>query len=122
MIGSKESKCIGQQDDFFKFINDNAQRTPDCQSLNENRSKIILAHSSSGQKQSLSELLEQPGIQSQLSDTKYAQESAALKRFYRMLSTDACRAFYGYDHVAKAADQDAIETLLLTDSLFRYVQ
>ena len=38
-----------------------------------------------------------------------------------MLSTDAYRAFYGYDHVVKAAEQDAIETLLLTDSLFRYL-
>jgi protein pelota len=37
------------------------------------------------------------------------------------LSTDADRAFYGYDHVRKAADLGAISTLLLSDNLFRAI-
>jgi protein pelota len=36
-----------------------------------------------------------------------------------MLSNDPSRAFYGPGHVVAAAELGAIQTLLLTDSLFR---
>jgi protein pelota len=36
-----------------------------------------------------------------------------------MLDTDPMRAFYGYTHVSKANEQLAIESLLVTDELFR---
>lgn len=107
------------KDDLFKHMGESAIKFPECRALHENRSKIVLAHSSSGQRQALSELLQDPGIQSQLSDTKYAQEVSTLGRFYRMLSTDPHRAFYGTDHVQRASEAGAIETLMVTDSLFR---
>lgn len=35
------------------------------------------------------------------------------------MATDPARAFYGYKHVLMANEQLAIDTLLLSDSLFR---
>jgi protein pelota len=78
-------------------------------------------HSSSGQKQALSEILEDENMQIQLADTKYAMEVKYLQTFYRMLSVDPLRACYGYDHVFKASEQGAVETLMMTDALFRYL-
>ena len=36
-----------------------------------------------------------------------------------MLATDEMRAWYGPDHVSLAADRGAIQTLLISDELFR---
>lgn len=47
-------------------------------------------------------------------------EVRTLEQFYKLLNDDPDRAFYGYSHVHKAAEHNAIEKLLVTDSLFRY--
>lgn len=46
-------------------------------------------------------------------------EVKALNTFYDLMANDPARAFYGYKHVLMANEQSAIETLLLSDSLFR---
>ncbi|RIB07000.1 hypothetical protein C2G38_2114806 [Gigaspora rosea] len=91
----------------------------DIRSLLENKSKFILIHCSSGHKHSLQEVLQDPAIQSQLTDTKFAREIVALDKFFKMLNDDPDRAFYGWDHVRKAGERGAIGTLLLSDELFR---
>jgi protein pelota len=106
------------KDDFYKHLNDGSSLA-EYKPILENRSKIVLVHSSSGQKQALSEILADPLIQSQLSETKYAQEIKLLNSFYKLLANDSSRAFYGIDHVSRAAERGCIETLLLTDGLFR---
>lgn len=52
-------------------------------------------------------------------DTKAATEMSALKAWYSMLANDSARAFYGPGHVFAAHELGAIQTLLLSDSLFR---
>lgn len=52
-------------------------------------------------------------------DTKAANEMAALRDWYAMLSQDSSRAFYGPGHVFAAHELGAIQTLLLSDNLFR---
>jgi protein pelota len=79
----------------------------------------ILAHCSSGHLFSLAEALKQPGVMQQLQDTKFAQESQMLERFYKMMAEDDNRAWYGPKHVEKAVAAGAVGTLMLTDSLFR---
>ncbi len=79
----------------------------------------MLAHSSSGHKHALSEILQDPTIAARLSDTKYAKEISALETFYRILGSDDSRAFYGFEYVVKASEMGAIETLMVTDGLFR---
>lgn len=44
-----------------------------------------------------------------------------LNRFFELLANEPARAFYGPKHVAMANKQLAIETLLLSDSLFRSI-
>ena len=54
-----------------------------------------------------------------MQDTKAAQETKALQEFYSRLSTDSARAFYGSGHVMAAHELQAIQTLLISDRLFR---
>lgn len=54
-----------------------------------------------------------------MSDTKAAGEVKTLEHFYSILQTEPSKAFYGKKHVMRAAEAQAIETLLISDSLFR---
>jgi protein pelota len=54
-----------------------------------------------------------------MSDTKAAGEVKALEHFYTVLQTEPAKAFYGKKHVLTAAESQAIETLLISDNLFR---
>ncbi|KAI8330204.1 hypothetical protein BC941DRAFT_496760 [Chlamydoabsidia padenii] len=106
------------KEQLYDYIFDQAVKT-DNKTLFENKYKFIQTHSSSGHKHALNEIMQEPSIQAKLADTKAAREVQALDSFYQMLNTDSDRAFYGYDHVAKAHEQGAIATLLVTDELFR---
>lgn len=106
------------KDQLFTYINSEAIRTEN-RLIIENKSKIILVHSSSGQKHALSEVLLEPAVMSRLSDTKYMAEVKSLEKFYTLLNNDASKAFYGFKHVSKAIENGAVETLMITDALFR---
>ena len=43
-----------------------------------------------------------------------------MDRFYQMLANEPARAFYGERHVTMAGERGAVETLMVTDELFRY--
>ncbi|KHJ85847.1 putative translation factor pelota [Oesophagostomum dentatum] len=85
----------------------------------EQRGKFMLTHSSSGFKHALKEVLEDPAVAARLADTKAQGEVKALNTFFELMSTEPDRAFYGYKHVSMANAEQAIDTLLLSDSLFR---
>ncbi|KAK1296020.1 hypothetical protein QJS10_CPB15g01892 [Acorus calamus] len=85
----------------------------------ENKSRLILAHSTSGYRHSLREVLDTPSVMALIKDTQAAQEVRALKDFFSMLPDDIGRACYGPKHVELAHDRRAIQTLLITDALFR---
>ncbi|MED6217725.1 CDP-diacylglycerol--glycerol-3-phosphate 3-phosphatidyltransferase [Stylosanthes scabra] len=85
----------------------------------ENKSRIILVHTTSGYKHSLKEVLDAPNVMNMIKDTKAAQEVRAMKDFYDMLSNDPARACYGVKHVEVANERLAVQTLLITDDLFR---
>lgn len=65
------------------------------------------------------EVLADPAVVSRISDTKAASEVKALETFYSILQIDPARAFYGKKHVEKANEAQAVETLLISDKLFR---
>ncbi|XP_037050590.1 protein pelota [Bradysia coprophila] len=106
------------KDQFFEFMIQQAVKS-DNKVLLENRSKFMLVHSSSGFKHSLKEILQDPSVVSKMSDTKAAGEVKSLETFYSILQSEPAKAFYGKKHVMKAAESQAIETLLISDSLFR---
>ncbi|KAJ4773108.1 hypothetical protein LUZ62_063252 [Rhynchospora pubera] len=106
------------KDQFRDYLFLEAQRQ-DLRTIIENKSRIILAHATSGYKHSLKDVLESPNIMNLIKDTKAAKEVRALKDFFTMLSNDPSRACYGPRHVEFAHDRLAIQTLLITDNLFR---
>lgn len=85
----------------------------------KSKSKFLVTHSSTGHVHSLEEVLKNPEIQKQLSDTKYGRETIVLDKFFKTLNDDDMKAWYGPKHVEAAMDKGAISTLLITDSLFR---
>ncbi|EGF81607.1 hypothetical protein BATDEDRAFT_36854 [Batrachochytrium dendrobatidis JAM81] len=106
------------KDNFYKYLMENAIKM-NSKVLLENKSKIVLVHCSSGHKHALAEILQEPAIQTRLSDTKYACELRTLENFYKMLFNEPAKAFYGVRHVLKAAERNAIASLMITDGLFR---
>lgn len=91
----------------------------DWKVITENKSKFVLVHSSSGHKHALKEVLADPTVTARLAETKAAGEVKALDTFFSVLQMEPDRAYYGIHHVEKASEASAVETLLVTDELFR---
>eukprot|EP00123_Amoebidium_parasiticum_P013529 comp22011_c0_seq1/m.31873 comp22011_c0_seq1/g.31873 ORF comp22011_c0_seq1/g.31873 comp22011_c0_seq1/m.31873 type:complete len:392 (-) comp22011_c0_seq1:150-1325(-) len=106
------------KDGLLEYINAQAVKR-ELRVLMENKSKFMAVHASSGHKHSLKEVMADPQVAARLADTKAQAEVQALDRFYAMLNDDPDRAFYGYGHVTKANDQQAVEVLMIADTLFR---
>ncbi|XP_028790210.1 protein PELOTA 1 [Neltuma alba] len=106
------------KDQFHRHLLLEAERKQ-LRPIIENKSRIILVHASSGYKHSLREVLDAPNVMSMIKDTKAALEVRILKDFYNMLSNDPSRACYGLKHVEVAIERLAVQTLLITDDLFR---
>ncbi|KAI8007124.1 Protein PELOTA 1 [Camellia lanceoleosa] len=106
------------KDQFHRHLLLEAERKQ-LRPIIENKSRIILAHTTSGYKHSLREVLDAPNVMNIIKDTKAAQEVRALKEFFNMLSNDPDRACYGPKHVEVAHERMAVQTLLVTDELFR---
>ncbi|XP_054290265.1 protein pelota [Macrosteles quadrilineatus] len=106
------------RDQFYEFMIQEAVKT-DNKLLLDNKSKFLLVHSSSGFKHSLREVLMDPVVVAKMADTKALGEVKALDYFYTMLQTEPAKAFYGLKHVEAANESQAVETLLISDNLFR---
>lgn len=108
------------KEQFFNYMMDYATKNlGQLKVLIDNRSRFILVHSASGFKHSLREIFEDQNLLPRLTDTKALGEVKALDQFYQMLKSEPNRAFYGFKHVQKANESDAIDTLLISDALFR---
>lgn len=105
------------KDDFMKYVN--AQIAADKCPLNEHKSKFVMVHSVSGYKHSLNELLNDEALQNKLADTKALQEVKAMDNFKKLMVSSPDRAVYGPKAVLKASESQAVEELLITDTLFR---
>lgn len=106
------------KDQFYEYMFQQAVKM-EYKILLENKSRFVLVHSSSGFKHALKEVLSDQDVTMRLADTKATAEVKILDDFYQMLQNDPNRAFYGVRHVEKANEAQAIETLLITDELFR---
>ena len=106
------------KDELLKYMMAEAQRR-DLRPLLENRERILTAYASSGYKHALPEVLATPAVAAAIRDIKALAEVKALDQFLAMLSDDPARAFHGPGHVLAADEAHAVQTLLLSDSLFR---
>lgn len=106
------------KDEFYKYLMLHAARQ-DLNQVLENKSKIILCHSSSGHKHALDEVLQRKEVQARLSKTKAILEIQLLGQFNEIMKKDETRATYGPPFVQHATSMGAVEKLLITDTLFR---
>ncbi|XP_013146335.1 PREDICTED: protein pelota [Papilio polytes] len=106
------------KDQFFDYMMQQAVKT-DNKLLIDNKGKFLLVKASSGFKHSLKEVLQEQSVMSKISDTKAASEVKLLESFYTMLQLEPAKAFYGKKHVEKANEALALETLMISDRLFR---
>ncbi|GMH35858.1 hypothetical protein BSKO_03726 [Bryopsis sp. KO-2023] len=106
------------KDQFKKYLEENFVRQG-LKLFMENRDRIVVAAASSAYKQSLQAIISSPAVANQIKDTKAAREVKALDDFQQMLADDSSRAFYGPGHVCAAAEIGAVDTLLISDGLFK---
>lgn len=104
----------------YDFLFEEAIKRGDKELIrSETKRKFLKIHCSSPHVHSLMEVLRSPEVSTQLKDTKFAREGQLLERFMRMLARDELRAWYSEIHVLLAATRGAIQTLLISDGLFR---
>lgn len=101
-----------------KYIFEEADRKNEKELL-KFRDRTVVAHASSGYLQSLKEVLGDPSIAQHLSSAKHGHQVSLLEKFYIVMNRDDGYAWYGPKHVRKAVEMGAVDTLLVTDSLFR---
>ena len=64
-------------------------------------------------------MLADSALRGQLADVKAAEETRALEKFYGVLSEDPDKARYGFASVSAANGLLAVDSLLVTDKLFK---
>ncbi|WEW58903.1 Translation factor pelota [Emydomyces testavorans] len=105
---------------FQKHIQSATSGTPELKSLLDS---TVVVHASSGHVHSLAEVLKSPSVQTRLSNTKYARETAIMDTFFTHLRNDTNKATYGAKEVESAVDQGAVGRgggiLLISNKLFR---
>ena len=106
------------RDDFMTYMLERAVREENSV-LIKNKLKFVKAHTSSGYRRAVDELLGNPELLAQIGDVKAADEVRALQAFYDMLSVDPDRACYGVAQVQAANEQLAVAELLITDTMYR---
>lgn len=106
------------RDQFIEYMWKQANKN-DIKALLDSREKFLLAHSSTGFKHSIREILSDPLIQPKLEDTKAVQEVKIWNKFQDLLSNDPNKAVYGLRDVETANHYEAISCMMLSDMLFR---
>ncbi|XVE96551.1 hypothetical protein REPUB_Repub02eG0232300 [Reevesia pubescens] len=86
-------------------------------SIEDNKSRFVMVNI--GNKNSLKEILHDKEVMGSIQNTKAVMEIKAYKEFSDLLLIDSDRACYGPRFVETAHEMKAIQTLLITDDLFR---
>ena len=94
-------------------------KNTDYRVIVENKSKFIKGHCSNGHKFAIKEVLSNADMVKRLGDTKASDQTNLLNRFFKILNVDESRAIYGRRYVEAANESQAIDTLMITDELFR---
>jgi protein pelota len=105
-------------EDFVRFMMERAKKEGWADIL-DNKAKIRTVHAASGHKHALMETLKDPSVRTLVSETSAMRETELMETFMTLMSTDPDRAYYGLDDVRRANDAGAIQTLMVSDSLFK---
>ncbi|CAI4299363.1 CFF_collapsed_G0005600.mRNA.1.CDS.1 [Saccharomyces cerevisiae] len=87
----------------------------------KNQEKLVIAHCSSSTKyiQGINEVVRNPEYSKIVQNTKNLKETHIMDEFLEHLNKDDNKAWYGAEETERAAKLDAIETLLITDSVLK---
>lgn len=106
------------KDQFRQYLLSQACRVKSMEGV---KSRVALLDVSSMGKEGLREVLDDPRAMSLIKDTKSATELKAMKELNEMMLFHPDKACYGPKSVDLASELMAIETLLITDDMFRNV-
>lgn len=106
------------KDKFMEYMWQEATKQ-EMKQLLDSRPKFLTAHSSTGFKHSIREILSDPLIQPKLEDTKAVQEVKVWNTFQNLLANEPNKAIYGYRDVQTANHYEAIGCMMISDQLFR---
>lgn len=106
--------------DFKNFVIEHCQKMTD-QTFLACANKFLTCHASSGYKSSISEILSDVTILSKIEGFRIVNEIRCLEKFHRVLTSDTDKACYGLKEIMYANSLQAIEDLLITDTLFKCI-
>ena len=106
------------RDNFYNYLVEYADKkqSPFLQDI---VAKAIRCHCSTGFKHSLKEMLSNTAVNQKIVDMSCAQETVILDKFFETLAICEDKVTYGPKSVEIALREMAVETLLISDKLFR---
>ncbi|KAL7066050.1 putative pelota protein [Cryptosporidium serpentis] len=109
------------KDDYLDYIkNTSLHKDKEFSKLIYNKKHIFLiAKASNANKPAVEELLSSEELQDRLKDTKAFIQVQILNKFQMYICNKPSMVCYGLNHVKKALENNAVDTLLLCDSLLR---
>ncbi|KAI9122382.1 hypothetical protein K1719_007071 [Acacia pycnantha] len=106
------------KDEFRGFLISEAKRLK-IKPIEDNKSRIVVVATSSGGKSDLKEVLNDSGVMNVIKDSEVGLEIRAFKELWELLMSDSGRACYGPKNVEAAHEMMAIETLLITEEMYK---
>ncbi|CAK9178851.1 unnamed protein product [Ilex paraguariensis] len=106
------------KDEFRNYLLSEALKLK-MKSITNSKSRIVLLDTKALYINSLKEVLNEATVMDLIKDTKAATEIKAFKEFTDMVSSNSDRACYGPKSVETANELTAIETLMITDDLYK---
>ena len=106
------------KDTFWEWLLEEASKRQ-LRDLIMSKPKWVLTHASSAYKHALNEVMRDPAVAHRVAETRAGAEVRVLREFMQLMDAQPDRVTYGPRHVKVAAEQGAIDKLLLVDSLFR---
>jgi protein pelota len=106
------------KDEFFKFFFEEAARR-DLRAVVSFKSKVILCNISSVTKWALEEVLSDDALSKKLENVKALEETRALNTFFHTFDSCPEKAAYGWDEVSLSVELGAVDSLFISDEVFR---
>ncbi|KAF8819354.1 putative Pelota [Cardiosporidium cionae] len=106
------------KDEFFTWMKKEANDKVYIPLLSK-KDIIITAKASCVYKQALTEIMNKEEVKRVLTDTKAMLHIQALDKFYKMMQSSPDRISYGFEETYHAVEQGAVQTLMITNNLFR---
>ncbi|KAK4281579.1 hypothetical protein QN277_013052 [Acacia crassicarpa] len=105
------------KDKFRRFLLSEARRLR-MRRIEDNESRIVVAECKKDDL-NLKEVLSDNGVMDLIKNRKVGSEIRDFRKLWDLVDKDSSRACYGAKHVQAAHEMAAIETLLITDDLYR---